>query len=442
MQRTYHVSLARAGWIGLAAVAIVLAHPGTSIAGGTSESNRPAAGGATLLQRGAGYADRGERASVDALQSTLQRLGWRPGPVDGLFGPKTEAAVMRLQGTAGLAVDGIVGPETRRVLRALRADRLRRGAGYAVPDGSQRVRRLQRELERRGLDPGPVDGRFGPQTELAVARLQRAVGLPAHGAVDRSTRMLLVRGVNGTARTDRTSRRARRLGGLNEVPRLPRTIRPAQVTQSDSPALGAVVLGAGLLLLVGALAGLMLARTRVVRPGIAVPVPRGLIAEGEAPSVGRFRGAVEVLVLARRRFKRTPEAHYLVDAPATKTPFWVTHSEIANFVLPGRNRGAEGSERSAEPPARARPVETQGEGVRALGYATVPESVTDESADLRDQSGMIDSHCEEHGWRLLEVVHDMDRGNGKALERPGLRYALDRIARGDAACLVVPRLER
>ena len=71
MQRTYHVSLARAGWIGLAAISIVLAHPGTSIAGGTSESNRAAAGGATLLQRGAGYADGGERASVEAHLAAL-----------------------------------------------------------------------------------------------------------------------------------------------------------------------------------------------------------------------------------------------------------------------------------------------------------------------------------------------------------------------------------
>jgi DNA invertase Pin-like site-specific DNA recombinase len=214
------------------------------------------------------------------------------------------------------------------------------------------------------------------------------------------------------------------------------------VTQPDTPALGAVVLGAGVLLLLGGLAGLTLARTHVARPGIAVPVPRGLIAEGEAPSVGHFRGGVELLILARRRFKRTSEAHYLVNAPAAKTPFWVAHSEIATFAVPRRERDAEGSERATEPPGQARPVETQGQGVRALGYATLRDSVGDESGDLRDQAGAIDSHCEEHGWRLLEVVHDMDDGNGKAFERPGLGYALDRITRGDAACLVVPGLER
>jgi DNA invertase Pin-like site-specific DNA recombinase len=145
--------------------------------------------------------------------------------------------------------------------------------------------------------------------------------------------------------------------------------------------------------------------------------------------VGRFRGVVEALVLAKRGLKRTAEAHYLVNAPVAKTPLWVAQSEIANVVVPARRRSAAESEQ-------------QGQGIRALGYAAVPESVPDDPADLRDQSGVIDSHCEEHGWRLLEVVHDRDDGNGKGIERPGLQYALDRIARGEAACLVVSRLER
>jgi DNA invertase Pin-like site-specific DNA recombinase/peptidoglycan hydrolase-like protein with peptidoglycan-binding domain len=428
MQRTYLVPLARVWLVGLAAIACLLAHPGTSIAGDASKSNRAAAGPGTVLQHGAGYVAVGQRPSVLALQRTLRRLAWRPGRVDGLFGPRTEAAVKRLQAAAGLAVDGIVGEQTRRALRALRAHRLRRGAGYAARGGSERVRRLQRELQRRGLRPGPLDGRFGPRTERAVAQLQQAAGLPAHGAVDRSTKLVLARTTR--AEGPGASRRTR------AVPALPADVAPASAAEpDDGPALAAVALGAALVLLVGGIAGLMFARIRTLGPGFAVPLAPGVVAEGEAPSIGRFRGQVEALILGRRRFMRTLEAHYVVRTRATEGPFWVKHSEVDRLETPTEQV-------ESRPSGEPRWPQAPGEGMRALGYASVPDTSPDEPGQLRDQVRRIDSYCEEHGWRLLEVVHDNDNGNGKALERPGLLYALDRISRGQAACLVVPRLER
>ncbi|HTI32261.1 MAG TPA: peptidoglycan-binding protein [Miltoncostaea sp.] len=47
------------------------------------------------------------------------------------------------------------------------------------------VRALQRELRSRGI-PVAVDGRFGPGTRRAVARLQKRLGLRINGIVDRS----------------------------------------------------------------------------------------------------------------------------------------------------------------------------------------------------------------------------------------------------------------
>jgi len=49
---------------------------------------------------------------VLAVQKKLQAKGFDPGPVDGIFGSKTTAAVRRFQEKHGLQVDGIVGPET------------------------------------------------------------------------------------------------------------------------------------------------------------------------------------------------------------------------------------------------------------------------------------------------------------------------------------------
>jgi len=56
---------------------------------------------------------RGSRGEdVLHLQTRLQALGYDPGKSDGIFGEKTEAAVIRFQQDKGLKPDGIVGAKT------------------------------------------------------------------------------------------------------------------------------------------------------------------------------------------------------------------------------------------------------------------------------------------------------------------------------------------
>ena len=57
-------------------------------------------------------------AGVKELQ---QKLGMPESEQDGIFGPKTEAAVRKLQQSQGIKVDGIVGPETRGAIAKLQA---------------------------------------------------------------------------------------------------------------------------------------------------------------------------------------------------------------------------------------------------------------------------------------------------------------------------------
>lgn len=64
-----------------------------------------AAQAATYRQGSAG-------AEVRAIQDKLKRWGYYDGQVDGIFGSRTRAAVVKFQQKNGLAADGVVGPNT------------------------------------------------------------------------------------------------------------------------------------------------------------------------------------------------------------------------------------------------------------------------------------------------------------------------------------------
>lgn len=55
---------------------------------------------------------------VRAVQLRLASLGLAPGPIDGIYGPRTTAAVRAFQSSRGLTVDGVVGPKTLAALGA------------------------------------------------------------------------------------------------------------------------------------------------------------------------------------------------------------------------------------------------------------------------------------------------------------------------------------
>jgi peptidoglycan hydrolase-like protein with peptidoglycan-binding domain len=125
-------------------------------------------------------------APVAALQVALRAVGLSPGPIDGITGPRTRAAVRRFQRRRHLAVDGIAGPRTRRALGrrgtpALGARAMRLGQrGWDVAA-------LQFLLSSRGFGPGGFDGGFGPNTSTAVRRFQSAAGLSVDGVAGPST---------------------------------------------------------------------------------------------------------------------------------------------------------------------------------------------------------------------------------------------------------------
>ncbi len=55
---------------------------------------------------------------VKAIQNTLKRQGFSPGPVDGVFGPKTIKALKQFQKNQKLRVTGRIDAETAKHLQA------------------------------------------------------------------------------------------------------------------------------------------------------------------------------------------------------------------------------------------------------------------------------------------------------------------------------------
>ena len=49
------------------------------------------------------------------------------------------------------------------------------------------IERAQQKLRDDGYDPGPIDGKMGPQTRKAVKKFQQAKNFKASGRLDRQT---------------------------------------------------------------------------------------------------------------------------------------------------------------------------------------------------------------------------------------------------------------
>jgi lysozyme family protein len=125
--------------------------------------------------------------AVRRLQRALRRT---PNPgvvVDGLFGPKTQAAVKGFQQDAGLVVDGVVGPLTWAALpNGGPMPTLQAGSTGDV------VRSLQRVLANGAsgqwtTTPGAADGDFGPHTKASVEAFQNWAGVTSDGVVGDQT---------------------------------------------------------------------------------------------------------------------------------------------------------------------------------------------------------------------------------------------------------------
>jgi peptidoglycan hydrolase-like protein with peptidoglycan-binding domain len=121
--------------------------------------------------------------AVRDLQEALKALGHYPGPVDGVFGAATEAAVKAFQQQREIPVDGIVGKVTwLNIDEADQSEPILRIGSSGLP-----VRRAQKRMSLVGFQVGGVDGRYGAKTEAAVKDLQQRSAITVDGIVGAQT---------------------------------------------------------------------------------------------------------------------------------------------------------------------------------------------------------------------------------------------------------------
>jgi peptidoglycan hydrolase-like protein with peptidoglycan-binding domain len=110
-------------------------------------------------------------AVVD-LQKVMTRLGYYSGPIDGVYGTATTAAVTAMQKALGVTADGVYGPSTDAALKGKAKDV---------------VVQIQTELAKYGYYTGPIDGHYGQGTKDAVTKLQTDLGVTPDGVVGAET---------------------------------------------------------------------------------------------------------------------------------------------------------------------------------------------------------------------------------------------------------------
>jgi peptidoglycan hydrolase-like protein with peptidoglycan-binding domain len=143
---------------------------------------------------------------VARAQEELRELGYNPGAVDGIMGPRTRQALRQYQQDFDLPVTGTLNETTRQKLlgegRASLPANWRETPptmGRKMTGGEIQV--AEQHLKDFGFDPGPVDGVFTAQTEAAVRAFQKRRGIPVSGILDDPTQRALLPGIRGGGTT-------------------------------------------------------------------------------------------------------------------------------------------------------------------------------------------------------------------------------------------------
>jgi peptidoglycan hydrolase-like protein with peptidoglycan-binding domain len=374
--------LARSASAGMIVIAVAVYAFGSATP--TADAAQSTSAASLQLAQGVGMGPR-PSVRVRRLQRIVDRAGFNVGPtgIDGRFGPRTAAAVRRMQSAYGLVPDGVVGTKTRRLV-GLIADRQspRRSSQGGTPN-----RRGNRPGTDRRAQPAPAAPSTTPPTATQPTTSQPTTAQPSN------------------TQTQTAPSQAPADQPANQTP----------AAGSDWP-VDTVIIGVLSALATAVIALLALRLRRMDRSPDIVPIGRDLYLEGESddPGVGAFAGyALATAVPAGHGGTPSEGARFLVHDPRKPAPVWVRQTEVKHTPAP-----------------------EVADGDPVIGYVVSDRR----GAPSRKSLERLESLCHEAGLELHSVVHDKESPD--LLRRPGLTHALEQIRAGEARGVVVADVKR
>ena len=135
------------------------------------------------------------------LQQALADAGYYDAKVDGVYGPKTVAAVEALQKANGLPQTGTLDKATEKALRSELAAK----GGAAAQEETASTAAVQQTLKLAGYWDGPVDGVWTDELTVALEKLQKDLGVKVTGTVDAATIAALEKAIADVAKPSQPS---------------------------------------------------------------------------------------------------------------------------------------------------------------------------------------------------------------------------------------------
>ena len=123
------------------------------------------------------------RSYTTTLQQALADTGYYAAEVDGVYGPKTVAAVEAVQKANGLPQTGTLDKATEKALRSELAAK----GGAAAQQQTASTAAVQQTLKLAGYWDGPVDGQWTEALTEALEEVQKDLGVKVTGTVDAAT---------------------------------------------------------------------------------------------------------------------------------------------------------------------------------------------------------------------------------------------------------------
>ncbi len=140
-------------------------------------------------------------SKVETAQRLLARIGLLKETPSGLMTPATQEAIRAFTSKNGLVpsnqvTDGLIN-SIRRVIWTTQNWSTGNYKGREKLVDATGLRESQILLTRLGFNPGPFDGTFGPQTQVATEAFQESQGVTVDGLLTSTVLMNLRRAVNG-----------------------------------------------------------------------------------------------------------------------------------------------------------------------------------------------------------------------------------------------------